>query len=167
MQLGRANHIGGLHVPHHQFFTRNLTTHPPSVVVVFSVINRAFYIRAAEATRLRLERQRGTHGKVECIEIHTQGRGVLRSNAQGPHRSVFRHGRIGLFEKVKRGIEDFPLHRFAGVLFVPVGTVPQMLNVGCIDFNNGDGLVPLCLRRLCLQGDGTGQPPSHQGHGLE
>ena len=145
MQLGCTNHVGRLHVPHHQLFTRQLTTHPPSVVVVFSVINRAFNIRAAEPTRLRLERQRGTHGKVERIEIHTQSRGVLHPNAQGPHGSVFRHGRIGLFEKVKRGIEDFPLHRFAGVLFVPISAVPQVLNVGCLDFNNGDGFVPLRL----------------------
>ena len=144
MKLGRANHIGGLNVPHHQFFTRHLTTHPPSVVVVFCVINRAFNIRAAEPTRLRLERQRGTHGKVERIEIHTQSRGVLHPNAQGPYRAFLCHGLICLFEKVKRGIQDFPLHRFASVLFVPVSTVPQMLNVRRIHFNNRNGLIAKC-----------------------
>ena len=103
---GCTNHISRLHVPHHQFFTRHFTTHPPSVVVVFRVINRAFNIRAAlnrPASDWNVNEE--PMGRWNASKYTHKRRGVLHTNAQGPHGSVLRHGRIGLFEKVKRGID--------------------------------------------------------------
>ena len=141
MQLRRTNRTNRLCIPHHHLFSGDFSTDPTAVVVVFGVINWSLYVRCAEPTRFRLESQRRPDGQVKGIEIHTQRRGVLHPDAQGPDRSLFRDHRIGLFEEVKGCGQDFTLHGFAGVFLMPIGPIPQMLNVWRVHFNNWDGLI--------------------------